>query len=785
MKDIFINNRNLFDKCLRKTQREYNISVQTHIDSLSTKDPKAFWEELRKLGPKGNTKPDTYKVQLDHDGSVSDDPNIVLEKWKGDFEALYQANGITGYDNGAFIEDICRLSQQWEEQYERVLTQREVEMNEVSAESIRQASATLNHPIALQETVNSLKTLRNGKAVGIDNIANEILKVQTIQNCLHSLFASCFEYGMVPRMWLQWIIHPILKRGKNPLFPTNHRGISLMSMVCKAFSSIINNRIVLYMELSGLFVDEQNGFRRLRSCLDHIYVLTTILRNRKQQGLSAYCCFIDLQKAFDSVRYPLLWHKMLAYGIHGKILDVIRSLYRNLQSCVRVNGRFTDWFSQSAGVLQGDTLAPTLFAIFINDLAMEIKALDLGVPIQNYENVSILLFADDIVLISESQENLQTMMNTAGDWSNRWSLKMNYDKTKVMHFHKQSVPRSDYQFEIHGNDIETTASYRYLGLDINETVDHTHGVRVLNTAASRALGGVIARYLATDGLSHDVYKKLFDVTVAPVMDYGCEVWGTKPYECCSTLQHRAMRTFLGVGKCAPLPAMYTDLQWKPAFVRYWCRLRQMPECRLTRRVFDWDHTLATRGRRSWNKEVKDILAQCNIPEAFDRDCWHRYPTDLIIGQVKQQLTEQAHLERRTAGATMSRLKIYNDCGFQPPVTPDEPDLYIRSNLSRTQRSHIARLRTGTLPIAIETGRYRHIPANERLCKYCTSEEVEDEFHILFTCSLYQQLKNLFNLDNINNRSNHLRSLLSSKHGCRQLANYLMKVLKSRGSQRWT
>ena len=235
---------------------------------------------------------------------------------------------------------------------------------------------------------------------------------------------------MVPRLWLQGIINPILKRGKNPLFPTNHRGISLMSSVCKAFSSIINNRIVLHMELNGLFVDEQNGFQRLRTCLDHIYVLTTIFRNRKQQGLSTYCCFIDFQKAFDSVRYPLLWHKMFAYGIHGKILDVIRSLCKNLQSCVRVNGRFTDLLLQSAGVRQGDTLAPTLFAIFIDDLAMEIKALDIGVPIQNDEKVSTLLFADDIVLISESQENLQAMMNTAGDWSNRWSLKMNYDKQK-------------------------------------------------------------------------------------------------------------------------------------------------------------------------------------------------------------------------------------------------------------------------------------------------------------------------------------------------------------------
>ena len=187
--------------------------------------------------------------------------------------------------------------------YERVLTQREVETNEVSTESIRQASATLNRPIALQETVNSLKTLRSGKAVRIDNIANEILKVQTIQNCQHSLFASCFEYGMVPRIWLQRIIHPILKRGKNPLFPTNHRGISLMSTVYKAFNFIIINRIVLYTELNGLFVDEQNGFRWLRSCLDNIYILTTIQWNRKQQGLPTLLTAVSS----TSKRHSTLW----------------------------------------------------------------------------------------------------------------------------------------------------------------------------------------------------------------------------------------------------------------------------------------------------------------------------------------------------------------------------------------------------------------------------------------------------------------------------------------------
>ena len=98
------------------------------------------------------------------------------------------------------------------------------------------------------------------------------------------------------------------------------------------------------------------------------------MRNRKQKGLSTYCCFVDFAKAFDSVNYPCLWYKLLSVGVHGKILHVIQNMYSNLASCVRVNGRLTDWFQQTAEVRPGDTLVPTLFAIYINNLAIEVKA---------------------------------------------------------------------------------------------------------------------------------------------------------------------------------------------------------------------------------------------------------------------------------------------------------------------------------------------------------------------------------------------------------------------------
>ena len=105
-------------------------------------------------------------------------------------------------------------------------------------------------------------------------------------------------------------------------------------------------------------------------------------------------------------------------------------MYENLEACVRVNGQLTDWFSVNSGVRQGDNLAPTLFAIFVNDIASDINGLNLGIPIANDERLSILKYADDIVLIAESPEDLQRMLNELSKWTKRWRLSVNVEKTK-------------------------------------------------------------------------------------------------------------------------------------------------------------------------------------------------------------------------------------------------------------------------------------------------------------------------------------------------------------------
>ena len=206
----------------------------------------------------------------------------------------------------------------------------------------------------------------------------------------------------------------------------------------KLYSGILNNRLVQYLDSDNILVDEQNGFRKARACIDHIYVITTIIRNRKAQGLSTFAVFVDMKKAFDWVNRDMLFYKLLQNGITGKFYNAVKSLYENPISCINVNGLFSPWFPINSGVRQGDVLSPTLFAIYLNDLAREIKDLHLGIPIGDQE-ISILLYADDIVILAENEENLQKVIECLEKWcqNGAWSSTKTKRKLFTLEFHTQ------------------------------------------------------------------------------------------------------------------------------------------------------------------------------------------------------------------------------------------------------------------------------------------------------------------------------------------------------------
>ena len=155
--------------------------------------------------------------------------------------------------------------------------------------------------------------------------------------------------------------------------PLNYRGISLLPCISKLYTSFLNRRLIKYLEQSNLLADEQNGFRSDRSCEDHIFILNGIIRNNDH----VYASFIDLKKAFDFIDRELLLYKLIKIGVDGKLYNPLKCIYASSESCIRINDRLTDWFPCELGTKQGDSISPTMYSIFVNDLVAEINNLDL------------------------------------------------------------------------------------------------------------------------------------------------------------------------------------------------------------------------------------------------------------------------------------------------------------------------------------------------------------------------------------------------------------------------
>ena len=393
-----------------------------------------------------------------------------------------------------------------------------------------------------------------------------------------------------------------------------------MCCVAKVYSTILNNRLQKYLEANEILVDEQNGFRSCRSCIDHIFSLVTILRNRKALGLSTFLSFIDFKKAFDSVDRNFLLFKLSEIGVVGNFYNAIDAIYKSPSARVILNDYSTDYFDCPLGVKQGDTISPTLFSIFINDLAKELKNSNLGVSLDENLVVSTLLYADDIVLLADNEDNLQSLLDITEGWCKKWRLEVNLTKTNILHVRKQSLVQSEYIFHLGDKRVEYCHDYKYLGICLNEFLGFDFSAGILAESAGRALGATITKMIKNGGFPLNVYKKLYDSSVCSVSDYGGEIWGFKEYEVTRKIHLRAIRAFMGIPKKTPIPGVLAEMNWldprsrsQIRMIRHFKRLTKLPDHRLTKKVFLWDRLLNDSGRvKTWSHEIKEILIRNNM-----------------------------------------------------------------------------------------------------------------------------------------------------------------------------
>uniref|UniRef100_K7F154 Reverse transcriptase domain-containing protein n=1 Tax=Pelodiscus sinensis TaxID=13735 RepID=K7F154_PELSI len=273
--------------------------------------------------------------------------------------------------------------------------------------------------------------------------------------------------------------------------------------------------------------------------IDHIFTLSQLLERAREYKLPLCIAFVDYEKAFDSAEFNAILKALVEQGINAQYINLLKEANTGCTTGITLLGT-PHRIPIEKGVKQGDMISPKLFTACFEMVMNKINWRS-GVNI-NGERLSHLRFTDDIVLITESTNQLQSLLRRLDKKSSQVGLKMNHCKTKYM--------RSDViqktRITITGEEIEEVEQYIYLGQEVNVCQD-------LNRELSQRIrAGWCAFISIKDILKGKIDKttrtNIFNSTVLPAMLYGSKTWAlTKREEQRLLVAERAMeRAMLGI-----------------------------------------------------------------------------------------------------------------------------------------------------------------------------------------------------------------------------------------------
>lgn len=577
--------------------------------------------------------------------------------------------------------------------------------------------------ILREQVVKALASLKQGKAVS-DEIATELLKEggEDMIDSLHDLFQLLWSAERVPRDFVEGLIVPIHKQGaKNK--PENYRGITLMNAVSKCYSKVAVNAFSARLEAECI-EDEQGGFRVHRACDEQFFALHALLKGRKQRGKDTYLMFVDFQKAFDSVPRAKLLKKLLATGVDGKLLRVIRSLYQGHCARVRIDDKTSRPFEIGVGVKQGCVMSTELFKVFVNDLIQRLRQVG-GVTVETVDGaqrLACLMFADDLVLMAESATDLQRLTDALATWCEENELVINVDKTKVMVVGKATKAT----VRLLGHRVEVVSAYKYLGIMLSRDLKWTQHVTYTMDKVKRRMAEC-HHLLSHKDLTPSTRLHLYKCLIVPIMTYGAGLWLLTDHQKrqLEALHLKALKAILGTCTSTTSAAVYADsgmlsveaLQ-EECMLKLAGRLSRASADRLVSKLF---RTLQAEARDEWCTRLNALLHRHNlrldgseIPEQ-----WNKRVTDRIHAHFAEQLRENL----------AQAVKCPN---LRPQLRRGRLQRADYLKLATPLASLCFKLRAGSLRLAIEEGRMKKLKREERLCPLCHTE-VEDAEHFVLRC----------------------------------------------------
>ena len=540
-----------------------------------------------------------------------------------------------------------------------------------------------------------------------------------------------FNNAEYPESWGLGYILPIFKGG-DPKEAKNYRGITLNSILKKIYSQVLLNRLTSWSEKFDKISNCQFGYQKGKSTIDCIFLLHSIVSKVLSNGQKLYAIFIDYEKCFDKINHMFLWQKLISENVGSKMTNAIKAMYSIVRSVVKHKQETSDIIDIKLGVKQGDPSSSLLFMLFVNDIIDNINSDLDGIFTINEIKLFLIMFADDQVLFATNSTTLQSMLTNIKSYCNTWKLKINVNKTKVLIFEKGNQ-YTNYDFYLYNEKLEVVSSFKYLGINFFKNGNWHRTQKCISEHASKAMHRLFSVFHKFE-FSTKEKCKLFDQLVSPVLNYSSEIWGLHNAHEIESIHTKFLRKILGVRKSTNLISLYGETGRVPLQIirklhmfRYWIKILQLNVKQMYQFLKDDAELDRTYDKQNWAYQIKSMLESLGLPNLWINQEFY----SINISQIKLRLFDQYHQSWYSAIVNSKRLKFYSRYKHTFNLEP-----YFDIINERKFQIALCRFRLSSHNLEIERGRYQDLSRDQRLCKFCTTNMIENEYHFLLVCPAF-------------------------------------------------
>ena len=399
---------------------------------------------------------------------------------------------------------------------------------------------------------------------------------------------------------------------------------------------------------------------------------------------------------------------------------------------------------------QGGPNSPFLFRRFLTDLILYLKN-ECGIVISESEILLHLLWADDLILLSDTPQGLQTQLDGLYQFCKDWHMLVNETKTKIMIF---GAKNTNFEFRYNNKILDIVSNYKYLGTVFNsisrcDSNMFTDAYERTELQSRKAMFKILKDTKHLGKLPPKVALKLFDAMVLPILEYSSEIWFTnKEIPGLEKIHLQFIKMILGVHKNASTLAVLGETGRYPLLVRqkirvlkYWCKIvsKHVSTNSTLGQLYNILCSLSNAGFTTWASYVENMLTEAGLYDVWlEQTCNQK-----IVNTFKTKVYTSFENEWRTNITNVElypKLRTY--CTFKHVFSMEQYLLCIKDFKIRKL---LTKFRICNHVLMIEKGRHckPKLPIEQRLCTLCDAHAIEDEYHFLCVCTAYDDLRRDF------------------------------------------